>query len=327
MKAKTCCIVANFNGHGLSRDALIIETMLLEVGFEVVRKRRRDRRPWSVFRKCNQYDLLIFLETIYLRWLFAGHKVVLIPNQEWFKPKKLLYLVFLDHIWCKSGYAATIFKKYAPKNVKVSFMGFTSLEESAAAPNEPCSKEKDLLRYERYLHVAGGSQSKGTSSIIQAWSKYKDLPHLTIVQRAGNAPNALPANVTLITDYLSDEEMVVLRGLCGVHLCPSESEGFGHNLFQGMLASAVVVTIDFPPMNELIHKSFGVLVSPNAVKPRRLGHSCFYEVDQLMTRIQSIRELDHVTLKTMGDHAKSRAVDLDAEFRRRFCRLLSSLND
>ena len=149
MKIKTCCIVANFNGHGLSRDAEIIEPILHQVGFQVVRKKRRDRYFWSAFHKSCQYDLVIFLETIYLRWLFSGKKTVLIPNQEWFKPKKLIYLRFLDHIWCKSEYATAIFRKYAPKNVIVSFLGFTSSEKPVELV-EPHLSKIDALRFERF---------------------------------------------------------------------------------------------------------------------------------------------------------------------------------
>lgn len=324
MKLKTCCIVGNFNGHGLSRDAAIIEEVLFQLGFQVVRKQRRDRRFWSVFWRSNQYDLLIFLETIYLRWLFSGKKTVLIPNQEWFKAKKLPYLNFVDQVWCKSMYATTIFKKHASEKILVSFVGFTSLKKSETSDSSYLTGIEPA-RFERFLHVAGGSQSKGTHRIIDVWKKHKNLPHLTIVQRAGNAPDTIPDNVTVITDYLSESEMARLRNLCGVHLCPSESEGFGHNLFQGMLAGAVVVTVDFPPMNELIRNSFGFLLSPNAIKPRRLGHSCFYDCSELEALIRNISGRSHLNLESMGEQARLRALDLDSEFRRRFSELLSSL--
>ena len=324
MKTKTCCIVANFNGHGLSRDARIIEKVLQKVGFQVVQKKRRDRYFWSVFWRFHQYELVIFLETIYLRWVFSGKKTVLIPNQEWFKPKKLIYLNFLDQIWCKSEYATTIFKKYAPKKVIVSFLGFTSSEKPLDLV-EPSFTEIDAARFGRFLHVAGGSQSKGTLGIIDAWTKNKNFPDLTIVQRAGNASYTAPDNVTVITDYLSDSEMVILRNSCGVHLCPSESEGFGHNLFQGMLAGALVVTIDFPPMNELIDDETGFLLAPEEINPRRLGHSCFYETEKLVEAIKNVSEHSLLELKTKGERARSRAFDLDSGFRRRFLELLSSL--
>lgn len=325
MKIKTCCIVANFNGHGLTRDAAIIERILVQLDFQVVCKQRRDRHFWSIFWKPRQYDLLIFLETIYLRWMFAGRKTILIPNQEWFKFKKLPYLNFLDQVWCKSMYSTAIFKKYAPKRVLVSFLGFTSLERPLDS-DDSHSTRSDSARFCHFLHVAGGSQSKGTLGIIDVWTKYKNLPHLTIIQRAGNAPDTVPNNVTLITDYLSDSEMESLRRSCGIHLCPSESEGFGHNLFQGMLAGAVVVTVDFPPMNELINDTFGFLLSPEEIKPRRLGHSCFYKDANLITVIKSIGGRSQLEFESMGERARQRALHLDNEFRRRFVELFSSLN-
>ena len=64
-KAK-CCIVANFNGHGLSQDASVIEEILVSMGYEVVKKRRRDISWVGGLINYHTYDILIFLENIYL---------------------------------------------------------------------------------------------------------------------------------------------------------------------------------------------------------------------------------------------------------------------
>lgn len=46
----------------------------------------------------------------------------------------------------------------------------------------------------------------------------------------------------------------------GVHICPSEREGFGHYINEARAASALVITTNHPPMNELITAATGVLI-------------------------------------------------------------------
>lgn len=47
-----------------------------------------------------------------------------------------------------------------------------------------------------------------------------------------------------------------------VHICPSERESFGHYINEARAAAAVVITVDHPPMNELVSPKAGVLVNP-----------------------------------------------------------------
>ena len=62
---------------------------------------------------------------------------------------------------------------------------------------------------------------------------------------------------------LSSEDLKTEMNAQGVHLCPSEREGFGHYINEARATGALVVTTDFAPMNELIDSTMGVLLPPD----------------------------------------------------------------
>lgn len=313
----SCCLVANFNGHGLSQDAAVLERELSYLGFTCIRKTRRDISWVGALLTVKRYDLVIFLETIYLRWLFAGRESWVIPNQEWFKAKKLWSLRFIDRVLCKSHHAEIIFKQYVGS--KAAYIGFSSLVDDTLISG----KKKN---FNKWLHVAGGSQSKGTSNLLKAWREMQNPPELTLVQRAGNAPavDSLPASVKLITEYLSDQEMQALREEAGVHICPSEAEGFGHNIFQAMLVGSVVVTTNFPPMNELIEEDRGFLIEVAQLVPRRLGYTSICDSVDQVSVINRVRRLDHEFLEQLGKRAQEFAVSMRFDFQIRFRAVMAS---
>jgi glycosyltransferase involved in cell wall biosynthesis len=51
-----------------------------------------------------------------------------------------------------------------------------------------------------------------------------------------------------------------MQGAASLHVCPSVREGFGHYLNEARAVGALVVTVDHPPMNELIRPGMGLLV-------------------------------------------------------------------
>jgi glycosyltransferase involved in cell wall biosynthesis len=51
-----------------------------------------------------------------------------------------------------------------------------------------------------------------------------------------------------------------MQGAAFMHVCPSVREGFGHYLNEARAVGALVVTVDHPPMNELVRPQHGLLV-------------------------------------------------------------------
>lgn len=255
---KTAIILGKRNGVGLDRDSDLLSGVLKECGVSS-----------KVPRLKNLSDGLsreFFADTAFHLereapwwWRRKARRHILIPNQERFPKRLISCLGRMDEIWCKSRHAEEVFSRL---HSRVLYIGFTS-EDRILTGGEP--------DYRRFFHLAGKSTMKNTSFLLDLWNLHPEWPQLTVVQHPSNAPARVSGNVNLISRYLQDDELRNLQNSCGVHLCPSLSEGWGHYIAEAMSCRALVVTTDAPPMNELVSVDRGVLVPFSTTVPRHLG--------------------------------------------------------
>src|SRR5690606_11864581 len=88
---------------------------------------------------------------------------------------------------------------------------------------------------------------------------------------------------------------------CGVHLCPSLSEGWGHYIVEAMSCRAVTLTTDAPPMNELVAPDRGVTVPWNRQESRHLGwnfHADPAALEREIVRLIAMPETDKAAIGT-----------------------------
>lgn len=277
-------IVSRDNGVGLSRDIQIIKKLLLAKGHTV---------SFNDFSKVNSnelFDLNIFLEVINIRWLTRSKENWLIPNQEWFEPRWKPSLFRFNKILCKTKDAQRIFTLI---NKRSKYIGFTS--DDRYLPNI----EKD---FNQYLHVAGKSGTKQTDIIWKTWEENPQLPHLTIVQnKLKFIERKILPNLTYIWDYLPEQELKELQNKCGVHLCPSEAEGFGHYIMEGLSCESVVLTTNAPPMNELIKEEHGFFCPYETSSKQNLS-TCYKTNSKLL--LNSINNIINCSKETIINKAK-----------------------
>jgi glycosyltransferase involved in cell wall biosynthesis len=86
-------------------------------------------------------------------------------------------------------------------------------------------------------------------------------------------------NIQFITHFLPDHELKRLMNGCGIHLCPSEAEGFGHNIAEAVSSKALTITVNAPPMNELVSIETGLLAGIKKTEP--LGYGERFYVDEI----------------------------------------------
>ena len=312
----TVRIVARANAVGLGEDVRLLADALARVGRTALVSHSRSISPLRrVFARPDPDECIVFVERVTRRWLRRAGRYLLVPNPEWFPPRLLPSLRRIDHVLAKTRHAQEIFSARHPS---VHYLGFTSPDRRTpgAAPD-----------HGRFLHLAGGSALKGTGALLEVWRRHPEWPELTVVRHArpDHAPPSVPPNVRLLTEYLPAERLRALQNGCGVHLCPSESEGWGHYIVEAMSCGAVPLVTDAPPMNELVRPERGVLVPHRRTEPRKLG-TCFHvDPDALERAVAGLLEMSDAEKRRMGAAGRAWYEENDRAFAERLERLLSEL--
>lgn len=307
-------IIARTNGVGLDRDVDLIHAIATAAGHQVTVSHSRSIPFYANwFGSKQQYHANIFLERIFPRWLGSAKTNLLIPNQERFPQRHVPRLKKIDHIICKSEHALEIFSEIHPS---CHLTRFTS-----SNLNDPTIPR----RQNAILHLAGRSTLKGTEAILEIWKKHPEWPTLTLLQHKDNAPESVPGNVHLITDYLSDEDIVKLVNENPIHLCPSLSEGWGHYIVEAMSCGALVITTDGPPMNELVRPNRGVLVNAPKTEARHLGTNFIVTPSSLEAAIERVLTMPDEERDRISQAAQQWAVDNHQKFEKRFIGALEEI--
>lgn len=251
---------------GLLRDIEVLTPRLDALGAEIVpvfgeRPGRADRLARGLLNACGfpPFDLNIFLERPNHRYLAHARRQILIPNQEWVTDRHRGVLAAMDGVWCKSRHAEEIFRGMHLPTRYIGFAGVDRLMPSIGPD------------WHRFLHVGGSAHRAETRVLLEAWSRHPEWPELTLVRGVHTQPVPLPPNVREINGFLPDTDLRTLQNRCGIHLCHSEVEGFGHLIAEGLSAGAVVLTTDADPMREQVPPGCGVLIEPVGSEPHHLG--------------------------------------------------------
>jgi glycosyltransferase involved in cell wall biosynthesis len=271
------------NGQGLTRDGNVLCEALEGLGCRVSRTRRSHMRPPSQLRFATErvffesrrlrdtlrsltsagsrWDLNIHLESIDPTYLPLARRNWFVPNQEWLETADVPSLALVDLILFKTRHAEQTLRAHS---LKGAFLGFTSEDRLTSSPKD----------FGRFLHVAGWNPYKGTRRLIDLWLSHPEWPTMTVVAQGQNTASA--ANLAVMSRRLSETRLKVLQNECGVHLAPSEVEGFGHSIGEALSCGAILITSNAPPMNEVVGSSGAFLVEIESSEP--MGHGTRYKV-------------------------------------------------
>ncbi len=303
-------IVVRNNQYGLTRDAELLQAALAEAGVEAAIAGIGDRPLRDRLTGRRRARCIVHVERVFPQWIGAAETNLLVPNQERFPKRHLGRLDRIDAVLAKTREAVTAFSGHG---VPVDYLGFVSADRRDPAV------AKD---WRRILHLAGGSTLKGTEDVLALWQRHPEWPELVLVQKRRNAPHSVPPNVRLISGYVDDGELRRLQNVCGIHLCPSRAEGWGHNLVEGLSCGAVVIATDAPPMNEHVAAGCGIPVPAARAERRHLGQCHFVESGSLEQAIQAAIDMPEAQKAAMGAAARRRYEEIRREFPARVARLL-----
>ena len=330
-------IISVDNGAGLSRSIRILSDILGHAGMRVTVSLTRAPSPLGgltralsalprplAFRlgqlarsahawRRRRFDLNIFVEIIRPGWFPFARANCLIPNQEWFEDRWRRLLPQFDLVLCKTKAAQRIFSDLG---CPTEYISFTSPDRL----NESCARDYGLP-----FHLAGQSQQKGTKTVIELWLRHPEWPQLAIVQNPASAQQTTASNINHILAYLDDEALRRYQNTHGIHLCPSEAEGFGHCIVEAMSCKAVAIVTNAPPMNEIAAPERAVLVEYATCKPQNLGVNYHVDPRALERRIDEVLGMDEAAKRQMGERARAWYLENDRFFRKRLVRVVTGI--
>lgn len=259
-------LLARDNSAGLSRDLVLLAGALNEAGASVrvtgLPHRGRFAEWLTRMRLVGRqpaFDINLMLERVRPEFARAARRNVLVPNPEYFRAQDHAALDRIDTVWTKTRHAGRLF---AALGKPVRHIGFTS----------PDRLDPAVPRLHAFFHGPGRSANKGTAALLKLWAAHPEWPVLTVAWRRKHvALGTLPANVRLIHEHLDDAAYRRLQNEHRFHLCPSQTEGYGHYLVEAMSCGAVVLTLDAEPMHELVTAERGVLVPAQATGTQDLA--------------------------------------------------------
>ncbi|MCS6947206.1 MAG: hypothetical protein NZM12_06295 [Steroidobacteraceae bacterium] len=292
----------------VTRTARRVRRWLADVLAMRVRPRRSSHRDDA--RLC---DLNVMLEHVWPTFLARARCNVIVPNPEWCDRADRRLLPQFDAIWAKTRYAAELFAPFGPP---VHYIGFDSFDRyDAGVPRAP-----------RCLHLAGKSRMKGTARLLRAWLAHPDWPALTIVySRAGVFEPQRGPNIRYQDEFIDDATLRRLQNEHLIHLCLSETEGWGHYIPEALSVGAIVLATDAPPMNELVSAERGLLVASAPLGQQHLSRTFAFDASALGRQLERALAMDPRERQLLQQNARRWFIDNKREFPTRLAAALRQL--
>lgn len=289
-------------GFGLQHDSEILAQELKNLGYSV---RSYKLNAPSI----RQADINVFFQESNQNFFPFAKKNYFIPNPEWFLEETSVISKF-DLILCKTREGKRIFKQYHPNAV---YMGFTS----------PDRCQLDIKKnYRLALHLAGFNLQKGTDSIVKAWEMDSQLPGLTIYRHRGRCDYPPLYNMQLFYCFVPDDDLIKIQNIYGLHLCTSETEGFGHYISEALSCGAIVITTDAPPMNEFVTDT-RCLVAYTHTSEQNLATNYYVDPVHLGQVVANLMQLSDIELANIGKKNRQFYLNQKLKFQRKIRKIFA----
>lgn len=260
----------------------------------------------------NEYQKKIIIDDIHIHvgdivsdWFKHSNKKFYLMDHENFKPKILNEIGKVDGVLCRTKIDLELIKKIKNENnfdFKIYNTRFTSVFQ-----------EKPVLKHWNVvLHFAGEYHRKQTSEILKTWQTYPDLPLIIIIctdQCFKNVEDLLetngrPKNIHFHKRKLENEDLTLIANKMGIHLCPSEIEGYGHTINDARKIKSLIITSNIEPINELVDDSCAIMINCTTQSNIKLHKNSKYNSDVCFISKEYIYEAVMKAIKMNIDDRK-----------------------
>lgn len=256
-------------------------------------------------------------------------RVIYVPNIEWMAPRDEAVIAagHVDTVLFKNSFSRTIFEALPlAQQVRAKILtGWTSPDVGLPAVGETAPVD-------HVLHVRGTSAQKHTTTVIATWLRNIEFPRLDVIASFNEhfsvpVPLSAAPNLAVHLRTLPESELRILQKRARIHLCPSVAEGFGHVLNEARATGAVLITVDAPPMNELVEGDVtGILIPARQenIRPFRRSQAFPTSIDDLENAVRRALALSHDERASMGQRARAAYERDRQQFHRNIATLLAT---
>lgn len=321
--SRTICIIGKSNGVGLTRDINLLASCLREGGHAVSvhaidaveAKHRRSLMHQAKVRmqlaglgarpaETDRVDVNVMLEHVWPEFFCHARRNVVVPNPEWFDRNDVRFLHRIDCVWAKTQHSCEIFRGLGSDARVISFDS-----EDRYRPDVP--------RERRFFHLAGKSTMKGTDRLLRAWAARPHWPTLTVMQHHPDPQDVRAANIDRRYGYVEEQQLLHEQNACMFHVCTSLTEGWGHYIVEALSVGAVTLTLDAPPMNELVTADRGLLIGSDGSGKQRLATTYFFSESALQSAVECAMALSEAEWLRLSANARRWYETNRVEFRQR----------
>ncbi len=254
-------------GTGVSQDVQIIHGLISHV----LGKETQIRHIPHYYPQCPEAEINFFIEVITPSLFTYAAKNIWIPNPEWTYKVWEPYAKMVDEIWVKTHEAEKLFADWG---VQTRYVGWTSIDKV----------EPEKKNYWKALVPVGKNIWRNPKPIIQVYmatkrrdpSLYAAFPVLHIVYDPqavplADIPEEYSAKIKLIPGPIPEKEYDELLQECGLCICLSAAEGFGHAVNEAMSAGCLPLLSPIDAFRELAHEALWVSNKNVTRHPHCLG--------------------------------------------------------
>lgn len=260
-------LIGNLNkGTGVAQDIQILHGILAHV----LGKETEFRHVPHYHPQCSEAEVNIFVEVINPALFVYAAKNIWVPNPEWTQKTWAPYARMVDEIWVKTREAERLFQDLG----KVRYIGWTSIDKTM-----PEGKN-----YNKAIAPVGKNVWRNPKPIVQAYMRVRELnmqaylalPELHLVYNAQIVhlpalPDVVRDKIVAHPEPLPEAEYDALLKECGLCICTSAAEGFGHAVNEAMSTGANLLLSPIDAFMELTKSAAWVSEKESTPHPSCMG--------------------------------------------------------
>jgi hypothetical protein len=261
-------------------------------------------------------EVNVFIEVINPALFPFAAVNVWVPNPEWTYQTWFPYVAMVDQIWVKTHEAVEMFQAI-PGCAPVHYVGWTSIDK----------KYNPEKNYAKGIVSVGRNVWRHPRPLVQAYMRiqhqdpalYELLPELTIVHspahvRIGALPDHVAGKIKLVSEVMKEEEYDALMKECGLAVCLSVAEGFGHAVNEAMSSGCVLLLSPITPFMELTNTAFWTSTSKNVPHPQCMGKLEDTDVESVVEALECYVKMTKEDLRPVSDQSRKQYEDRHAAF-------------